>query len=206
MAPYGCGGPGAAGAGGAGVAGGWWGRGGGKGRKGGGREERRQEGGRFHSRLTCSHLHNTFSRGVARGSEGGGSGGSGAEAGGEAPKVCQKGPNYKFSRASRDYNLRDHTKFADRSIKTRIFFALRAILSLRTLLKTCIRDQVTNSMAKFVHNRKRVPLANFLEPPPAVKWEKVDRTFELKPLTKIRVAFSVCDITKSSRKQIESKE
>ena len=52
----------------------------------------------------------------------------------------------------------------------------------------------------------RVPLANFLEPPPAVEWEEVDRTFELKPLTKIRVAFSVCEITKSSRKQIESKE
>ena len=74
--------------------------------------------------------------------------------------MCQKGPNYKFSRASRDYNLRNHTKFVDRSIKTRIFFALRAILSLRTVLKTCIRAQVTNSMAKFVHNHKG-PLSEF---------------------------------------------
>ena len=60
-------------------------------------------------------------------------------------------------------------------------------------------------MAKFVHNHKG-PLSEFLEPTPAVKWEEVDRTFELKPLTKIRVAFSVYEITKSSRKQIASKE
>ena len=28
---------------------------------------------------------------------------------------------------------------------------------------------------------KWAPLANFLGPPPAVKWEEVDRTFELEP-------------------------
>ena len=59
----GAGGPGPPGPGGAGV-------GGAEGRK---RAERRREGGketrggRFHSRLTCSHLQNTFFRGVARG-------------------------------------------------------------------------------------------------------------------------------------------
>ena len=150
------------------------------GQRGRKRAERRREGGketrggRFHSRLTCSHLQNTFSRGIARGVGGGGSGvrtPQSREKGGvrgvrcegrrrEAPKVCQNGPNCKFYRASRDYNLRDHTKFADRSIKTHIFFALRAILSLRTLLKACIRAQVTNSMAKSVHNHKG-PLSEF---------------------------------------------
>ena len=35
-------------------------------------------------------------------------------------------------------------------------------------------------MAKFVPNHMG-PLANFLGPPPAVKWEEVDRTFELEP-------------------------
>ena len=66
MAPYGCGGPGAAGAGGGG---GGPGVGGAEGEEKGGKEEGGRKGDKrgFHSRLTCSHLQNTFSRGVARG-------------------------------------------------------------------------------------------------------------------------------------------